>query len=175
MLGTAYHLAAAAHDRDRVGCRWLWIEQSLLSDSASLREHSILGRIQFSGARQARFDELGQGQIHVIAAQQEVVANRIADKAELALLFDSPDQTEVGRAAPHVHDQTTSAGLQVGGWGGRGSRRRLRSRLGGSLARPSCLPEPAIERGLRLFEERELFQAGLTRCLDRKVARHLIE
>ena len=61
-----------------------------------------------------RLDELGQGQVHVVAAEQQVVADRLADEAQLALLLDRLDQAEVAGAAAHVHDQAARARLERG-------------------------------------------------------------
>ena len=52
-----------------------------------------------------RLDELGQGQVHVVAAEQQVIADRLADEAQLALLLDGLDEAEVGGAAADVDDQ----------------------------------------------------------------------
>ena len=39
---------------------------------------------------QLRFDELGEGQIHVVAAEQQMIADRLANEGELALLLRRP-------------------------------------------------------------------------------------
>ena len=106
---------------------------------------------------QAAFHELGQGQVHVVAAQQQVVADRLANEAQLALLLDRLDQAEVAGAAAHVHDQAAGPRLE---------------------ARPpprGMGRQPAIKRGLGLFQQGQVFQAGLAGRLHGQVAGHVIE
>ena len=64
-------------------------------------------------AGQLGLDELGQGQVHVVAAQQQMIADRLAHEAKLALLLDRLDQAEVAGAAADVHDQAAVARLEL--------------------------------------------------------------
>ena len=64
---------------------------------------------------------VGQRQVHVVAAQQDVVADRDALERQVALaVVDHGDEGEVGGAAADVADEHDVAGLQAA----RASRRR---------------------------------------------------
>ena len=82
---------------------------------ARLGQHAVLRRVEPAGAGQLRLDELGQGQVHVVAAQQQVIADRLADEAQLALLLDGLDEAEVAGAAADVDDQAARARLELAG------------------------------------------------------------
>jgi len=71
--------------------------------SARLNEHPELGRVEFPGLRQPALDLPGQGQVHVVAAQEQVIADRLANERQLPLLLLGPDQAEVAGPAADVH------------------------------------------------------------------------
>ena len=83
---------------------------------------------------QLRLDELGQGEVHVVAAQEQVVADRLAHEAQLALLLDGLDEAEVGGAAADIDDQAEIAGPELGSF------------LGGMRSRASSRRRPAALR-----------------------------
>ena len=116
MLSAADDLTTAAHDRHRVSCRRLWSKQNFLGDPASLGQHTVLSRVQPSGTGQAALDELGQGQIHVVAAEQKVLADCLADEAEFSLLLDGSDQAEITGATAHIDYETARARLELPGF-----------------------------------------------------------
>ena len=61
-----------------------------------------------------RGDRVGQGQVHVVAAQQDVLADGQARQREVARVVVDGDQREVGRAAADVaHEQDDVAGLDL--------------------------------------------------------------
>ena len=82
-------------------------------------------------------DLMGQGQIHVVAADQNMVADGDPPQAKLAFLFGHADQREIGRAAADVANQQRIADFQ--------------------FAPPAIAPirQPGIHRRLRLFQQHE--------------------
>ena len=106
-------------------------------------KQAVLGSVELAGRRELRLDELGQCEIHVVAAEQQVIADRLADKGEAALVFAGLDEREIRGAAADIDDQAMIAGFELGGFGGRMRR------------------QPAIKRGLRFFEQRQVLDAGL--------------
>ena len=55
---------------------------------------------------------LAKREIHVIAAEQQVISHRLANERQLALLFHGPDQAEIAGAAADVDHQSASAWLK---------------------------------------------------------------
>ena len=49
--------------------------------------------------------DVGQGEVHVVAAEQEVLADRHALEREVSLFFLDRDQRQVGRPAAHVEHE----------------------------------------------------------------------
>ena len=99
-------LPAAAHDRDGVRGR----RRSAPSSASLACRHACVSMPYWAASSRPapgslRLDELGQGQVHVVAAQQQVIADRLADEGQFALLLDGLDQAEVAGAAADVHDQ----------------------------------------------------------------------
>ncbi len=62
----------------------------------------------------AGFDRVGQCQIHVVAAQHQVLADADAGQLRLALLQAHVDQAEVGGATAHIADQHPLCVFQLG-------------------------------------------------------------
>jgi hypothetical protein len=54
---------------------------------------------------------VGEGEIHVVAAEQDVIAHRNAHQLEGAARFDRRDRGEVGGASTDVDDQNDIAHL----------------------------------------------------------------
>ena len=102
-------------------------------------------------------NEAGERQIHVVAAEQDVIANRDALERQIAVVLAHQNQAEVGRAAADVADQHEVAGPQ--------------------------LPPPAIARAidpgvagrLRLFEQGHPGEPGDLRRAQRQRARFFVE
>ncbi len=80
-------------------------------------------------------DEVGQGQVHVVAADQQVIAHGHAAQHQFAAFFGHGHQREVGRAAAHVADQQRIAQLQ------------------GPPPAVAAVGQPGIDGRLRLFEQ----------------------
>jgi hypothetical protein len=99
---------------------------------------------------------VGQREVHVVAAEQDVVAHRDALEGQLAIVLEHRDQREVRGAAAHVYHQQHLTEAQL-------------------LAPVGAPLEPAVERGLRLLQQRHGGQAGLTRGFERELARRRVE
>ncbi len=104
-----------------------------------------------------RGDRVGQGQVHVVAAQEDVLADGQPREDQVARFILDGDQGEVGRSAADVADQDDIAGLHL---------------LAPVLA---LAGEPGVKRGLRLFEQGDVLEAGLGGRLDRQLARDGVE
>ncbi len=81
-------------------------EQRLLRDAALVPQ-----RLQLPGVDAVAFPleallhEAGEGEVHVVAAEQDVIADRDALEREVAVVLADEDQAEVGRAAADVAHQ----------------------------------------------------------------------
>ena len=93
-----------------------------------------------------------QGEVHVVAAEQDVVADRDPIEDELAAFLAHGDQAEVGGAAADVADQHDVADVHF---------------LAPGVA---VRIDPGVERRLRLFQDGDLWQAGIASGLQRQVA-----
>ena len=111
MLSAADHLPAAAHHGDGVGDRRLRAEQDFLGIPAGLRQHAVLSRIQAPCTGQTRLNELGEREVHVVAAEQQVIADGLPHETESALLLHRADEAEIARAAADIDDETQRARL----------------------------------------------------------------
>ena len=81
-------------------------------------------------------------EIHVVAAEQDVLADRDALERQVAVPLADRDQAEVGRAAADVADQDEIADLDP-------PPPAVAERV-----------EPGVERRLRLLEQRDVLEAG---------------
>ena len=128
-------------------------EERLLGRAAGVPERDPLRGVErVHPARQGRGDGVRQGEVHVVAAEQDVLADGLPGQGELAALLADGDQGEVGRPAADVADEQDVADLDL---------------LPPAVALPG---EPGIEGGLRLLEQRDLLQARRARGLDRQLA-----
>ncbi len=133
------------------------VEQALLGDATGLGERRELSRLETAAIAHARFDAPRQREVHVVAAEQQVIADRVALERGLAVaLAGDADQREVGRAAAEIADEHLVADRQV--------RAPIVEVIG----------EPRVERGLRLLEQRRR-EADLGRGPERELARDLVE
>ena len=102
-------------------------------------------------------DRVGQGQVHVVSAQQDVLADGQPREDQVAPFILDGDQGEVGRSAADVADQDDVAGLHL-------------------LAPFFALAgKPGVKRSLRLFEQRDILEPGLGGRLDRQLAGTRVE
>ena len=100
---------------------------------------------------------LGESEVHVVAPEQQMVADGLAEKAELAVLLVRLDQAEIGCTAADVDDETEIAGPDAGG----------------VLDGMTC--EPAIKCRLRFFEQGEVGETSLAGGVDGEIAGHVVE
>ena len=89
-----------------------------------------------------RRDGVGQGQVHIVAAKKQVIADREPGEREVATLFADFNEREVGGAAADIGNENEIAH--------------------GDFISPmfALAVEPGVERGLRFFEQRQMLEAG---------------
>ena len=165
--GARHQPGAAAGDGDLVRLRWrAFAGQSLLLQLTAAGDEEIPGgRIQpLVLASEAGLDRMRQGEVDVVAAEQDVLADgHPADAAFSPILAPllpvDGKQAEVRRAAADIDDenvaQLASAVLR--------SERGAQRLPGGPFA--AVLLQPGVERRLRLFEQanRARIAGGLRR------------
>ena len=130
----------------------------LLGVAAGVGEGGELPGIELRALRpQLLADDVREGEVDVVAPEQDVVADGEARQGEAAFILADGDEREVAGAATDVDHQD-------------------------HVARPDMLApfvsrrfHPGVERGLRFFEKSEIRQTRLRRRLDRQLARHRIE
>ena len=83
-------------------------------------------------------DVMGQGEVHVVAAHQKMIADGDASQDQFALLFGGADQRQIGRSAADVADQQRIA-----------ERKRPPPALAGR-------GQPGIDGRLRFFEQHQV-------------------
>ncbi|GAB1461918.1 hypothetical protein MASR2M50_36930 [Thauera sp.] len=136
-------------------------EQLLLRHAAALHQLRELGGGQaFAAREQALLHQVGERQVHVVAAQHQVVADADAGQARRRDAVRGGldlDQGEVGGAAADVAHQQ-----QAG----------LRER-GGELF--AVAEQPVVEGGLRLLQQAQARQAGEAGGLQGERACALVE
>ena len=159
MDAAADQLRAPAGDRDRpalecaAGC---FAQQLFLGRPAGEPERAPLLGVE-PRAPQLLLDVVGQGEVDVVAAEHQVIADGDAAETRAGRRLDDGDQAEVGRAAADVADQDQLAGAH--------------------LALPAVLvgDDPAIERRLGLFEQGDRGELGRLAASSRQLARRLVE
>ena len=97
-----------------------------------------------------------QGQIHVVAAQQNVLAHRHAVQREFAVRLRDRNQREIRGAAADIHHQDEVAHRHA-------------------LAPVRMALQPRVEGRLRLFQQGDVLIAGLPRGVQGQFARHRVE
>ena len=138
-------------------CRVVRREQLLFRDSALLPQ-----RVELEGVELRAFldellmDGMGERQIHVVAAEQDVLADGETVEAQLAGFFSNGDEREVrGAAADIDHEDEISDTDELA---------------------PVRVPlNPGVEGGLRLLEQNHVAITGFLRGMQREVAGDGIE
>ncbi len=156
--GAADDLAAAAEDRDRSAVRLLVLKQLFLGQPATVPEHVHLAEVELGPlGGQGGGHVMGQGQVHVVPAQKNVIADRDPGQNQLPCLLADGDQGQVGGSAADVAYQDHIAHLD--------------------LVAPLVVAgmNPGIEGRLRFFQERDSFQARSPGRFHRQLPRHGIE
>ncbi len=89
-------------------------EQRFLGGAAGVGQRDPLGGVEpVHAAGQRGGDGVGQGEVHVVAAEQDVLADGLAGQDQVAVLLGDGDQGEVGGAAADVADQEAVADLHL--------------------------------------------------------------
>jgi hypothetical protein len=139
----ADQLGAAAGDDQRHLLDFGIAEQRLLGRSAGVGQRAQLPGVELAALRrQLAGDGIGQRQVHVVAAEQDVLADGDAVQFERAFALEHGDQREVAGAAADIDDQDDVAGPH------------LLAPAAGALL------NPAVERRLRLLEQDHALAAG---------------
>ena len=106
LSAAADDLASAPQDGDREAALRAVAEQALLGLAAAQAEAAKLPLVELGTLAGEPFAHpVGEGQVHVVAAEQDVIADRDALQGEPAALLADRDQAEVGGAAADVADQ----------------------------------------------------------------------
>ena len=118
----------------------LWFgEEFYLGRTAGVGERLQLPAVErFAFGFELCLDRVGEADVHVVAAEEEVFADGDALHGEVAVCVFDGDQAEVGSAAAEVADEHAVTGLD--------------------LVFPSAefLRSPGVERRLRFFEQDDL-------------------
>lgn len=110
------------------------------------------------GATEPRFQEAGQREIEIVAAQNQMVAYRHAVKLHaIVVALPNANQRKVGRPAANITDQD------------------LLTQVNPFLPVTSVFVNPGVERRLRLFDQCNPRKAGFVRGFDGQFSRHFIE
>jgi hypothetical protein len=140
----------------RLGCAGG--QQLLLGGAAARRQLRKARRRQAAFARrQARLDEVGEREIHVVATEHQVVAD--ADAGQVGSPSLIATWISVRSVVPPPTSQTSSS--------------RVSASSVGELV--LMAEQPVVESGLRLFEQAQIGQAGLPRGFQRQRARAFVE
>ena len=129
-------------------------EQVFFGAAASVGERAHLPRVKLLAlGRQLAGHHMGQRQVHVVAAQQNMFAHGDAVQFQLAALLQHRNQRKVAGAAAHVDDQDDVAGLDL------------------FAPAPAAALNPVVKRGLRLFKQCQRGVAGSAGGLGGQFAR----
>ena len=156
----ADELRPRAEQRDRRGFGRVGAEQLLLGGAAALDELRDLPGREPRVRRlpdDPSFDEMREREVHVVAAEHQVVAHADARQERLAILHLHFDQREVGRAAADVADEHEAG----------------RAKL--VVERFAMVEQPVVERGLRFFEQAQRRQLRHPGRFERQRARAFVE
>ena len=140
------------HRRDaRIG------EEPLLGGSARVRERCHLGAIDlFARGGDLLRDDVGEGEVHVVAAEQDVFSDGHALELERAVALGGEDGRKVARAAD-VDDQEHVTDAEF------------------FAPRVALHVDPRVERGLGFLEQREVREPRGRGRFDGEVARGRVE
>ena len=154
----AHQARAFAQNRDRLLFRLRpRLQQLLLGHAAVGPQRQVLPAVDLRALLgQAMRHHAGQRQVHVVAAQQDVLAHRHPAQRKLAIGFRHRNQREIRGAAADIHHQDQVAHRHP-------------------LA-PVRMPlQPRVEGRLRLFQQRDVLISRLLRRLQSQFPRHRVE
>ena len=100
---------------------------------------------------------VGEGEIHIVAAEKDMLADADALEVEDAFFFRNRDQREIGGAAADVANEDDIAGTN------------LRAPIGAGLG------GPGVKRRERLFQQNDLAKPRRLRGFRRQIFRDFIE
>ena len=133
----------AAQQRDRPLGLFGVRQERFLREPGLMPQAVQLPRVDLvSGRFETLLQQTGQREIHVVAAEQDVLADSDALERELTLPLRYRDQAEVRGSAADIADQHQIADLDP-------APPLVAKRV-----------QPGIERRLRFFEQRDAFEAG---------------
>ena len=135
-------------------------QQLFLGHAAALHQlGEACGGQTLAGRGELRLQPMGQRQVHVVAAQHQVLAHGRACQHGQASSFSGlhADQGQVGGAAAHIHHQHQAAVRQLG-------------RQAFALQH-----QPVVEGGLGFLQQLHRRQTGQPRGLQRQCARAFVE
>ena len=144
--------ATAGHDHGH-GLQAGVSQQLFLGRAAAMCQRAGLPGVQlFAFGGQLARHAIGQRQVHVVAAEQNVLAHGNALQLEVAIALQHGDQREVGRTTAHVHHQDDVAMLD--------------------LLAPCAVAglNPTVQRCLGLFQQCQLLEARRAAGLGRQLA-----
>ncbi len=145
-------------ERDRRHRQGRIAEQFLFGLSACVDEARLLPAVdRLALSLELLPNHVRQGEIHVVAAEQDMVAHCDSNEIEGPVLFDRSDRGEVGCPAADVDDENDVTRAHL---------------LAPSIAQ--C-HGPGVKRGLWFFEQRGTFDPRRQRGLDGQLARSRIE
>src|SRR5205807_6801061 len=111
---TTDYLAAAAEDRYRSSRQLRVAEQRFLRHPATVPEHLHLAGIKLrSFLRERLCGGMSEGQVHVVAAEQDMIADGHTCERQLAVFFTDGDQRKVRGAAANIANQDDVADLDL--------------------------------------------------------------
>ena len=133
-------------------------QQSLFCLPAGMAESSPLGAVElFAAASELFFHLGGDGEIHVVAAEEKMIADGNAPEAQLFSAGLDLDQTEITRSTTDIADEDQLILLHL------------------LFPILSMMKEPRIKRCLGFFNEHEAFEARGFGGFDGELACHFIE
>ena len=154
----ANHPTAASENCDGMTLGVLGLEQILFCRPAALAQSAKLPGVELGAlSGEALLDAVGQAQVHIVAAEEDVVADRDPFEHQLASLFRYRDQAQIGRSSTHIAHQDHIPDPDV-------FAPPVTSRL-----------NPGVARGLGFFEQAHRRQAGLLGSLDGQLASRRIK
>ncbi len=151
-------LRSAPADDDLLGRDARVLEQPFLCRARLVPERLQLPAVDpLPGRLEPLLQQPREREVHVVPAEQDVLANRHPLEREIAGLFGHGDEAEVGGSAAHVAHEDEIADAHA------------------LAPRVPLAFEPCVERGLRFFQQREPLEPRLDGRPAGQLARLLVE
>ena len=152
----ADHAATTAEHGDGETLRRVAGQERFLRGRALPAQHLALCERE-PRRRELLFDEGRQREIEIVAAKEQVLADGDPFEGQLFVLDAGANEAEVGGAAADVDDEDEGVPGEA--------LRQL----------PAVRRDPRVERGERLFEQRQPLEASRLRGFDRQLAGFFVE